>query len=48
MEDNRAIWVRLREMARQRFPNDELSSKIAVREAFNTEEAAPYATDLDA
>jgi hypothetical protein len=40
--------VRLRELARQRFPDDELAAEIEARELFNTEETAVYAIDLDA
>jgi hypothetical protein len=40
MVDHRATWVRLREMARERFPDDELAAEIATREAFDTEELA--------
>jgi hypothetical protein len=40
--------VRLRELAQERFPDDELAAKITAREAFNAEEAFAYATDLDA
>jgi hypothetical protein len=38
----------LRELAQERFPDDELAAKITAREAFNAEEAFAYATDLDA
>jgi hypothetical protein len=48
MADHRAIWVRLRELAWERFPDDELAVEIAAREAFNVEESAAYAVDLDA
>jgi hypothetical protein len=48
MVNHRATWVRLREMARQRFPDDELASEIVAREAFDAEESAAYAADLDA
>jgi hypothetical protein len=40
--------VRLRELACERFPNDELAAKIAAREAFDAEETEAYAADLDA
>jgi hypothetical protein len=40
--------VRLSELARERFPDDELATEIAVREAFGAEESATYADDLDA
>jgi hypothetical protein len=48
MYDHRAIWVRLREMARQLFPDDPLAAEIAAREAFDAEESAAYAANLDA
>jgi hypothetical protein len=35
-------------MARQRFPDDPLAAEIAAKEAFDAEESATYATDLDA
>jgi hypothetical protein len=47
MVDHRATWVRLREVARERFPNDELVAEIAAREAFDTDETAAYASNLD-
>jgi hypothetical protein len=40
--------MRLRKLARERFPNNELAAEIAEREAFDTEESAAYAADLDA
>jgi hypothetical protein len=48
MEDDRATWVRLREVARQRYPNDEHAAQVTARALFDAEEAAAYATDLDA
>jgi hypothetical protein len=48
MADDRVTWVRLRELAREHFPNDELATKIAAREAFDAEETEVYAADLDA
>jgi hypothetical protein len=48
MADHRVTWVRLREVAQQRFPNDDLAAEIAVRELFDAEEMVVYATDLDA
>jgi hypothetical protein len=48
MADHRATWVRLTEVARQRFPDDDQVAKIAARALFDTEEAAAYAADLDA
>jgi hypothetical protein len=38
----------LREFARERFPDDELTAEITAREAFDAEETAAYAADLDA
>jgi hypothetical protein len=32
-------------VARQRFPVDDLTAKIAARELFDTEETVAYATD---
>jgi hypothetical protein len=40
MADHQATWARLREMVRERFPDDDLAAEIAAREAFNAEEAA--------
>jgi hypothetical protein len=48
MEDHRVTWARLREVARQRFPDDNLAAELAVRELFDAEEATAYAADLDA
>jgi hypothetical protein len=36
------------EMARVRFPDDELAAEIAARKAFDVEESATYVADLDA
>jgi hypothetical protein len=47
MEDHRATWVRLREVARQRYPDDDIVAEAAARALFDTEEAASYAADLD-
>jgi hypothetical protein len=38
MADHRATWVRLRAVARQRYPDDDMAA----------EAAASYAADLDA
>jgi hypothetical protein len=38
----------MRQMARERFPDDELAAEIAAREAFDAEEMAAYAANLDA
>jgi hypothetical protein len=48
MANHQATWVRLRELARECFPDDELAAKIAAREAFDAEEAATYVIDMDA
>jgi hypothetical protein len=48
MADHRATWVRLRELAQQRFPDDDLAAEISARELFDAEETAMYAADLDA
>jgi hypothetical protein len=48
MADHRATWVRLRELVRQRFPNDDLAAEIAARELFDAEETAAYTADMDA
>jgi hypothetical protein len=48
MADHRAIWVRLRAVARQRYPDDDMAAKAAARALFDKEEAASYAADLDA
>jgi hypothetical protein len=38
----------LREVAQQRFPDDDQSAENATRALFDAEEAAAYAADLDA
>jgi hypothetical protein len=48
MADHRATWARLREVARQRYPDDDLAAEAAVRALFDAEEAAAYVADLDA
>jgi hypothetical protein len=48
MTDHQATWVRLREVARQRYPDDDLAVEVAVRALFDAEETAVYAADLDA
>jgi hypothetical protein len=48
MSDHWATWVRLREEAWEWFPDDEVAAEIAAREAFDAEEMAAYAADLDA
>jgi hypothetical protein len=48
MADHRATWVRLREEARQRYPDDDMAAEAAARALFDVEEAASYAADLDA
>jgi hypothetical protein len=47
MADHRATWASQRELAHERFPNDEIAAEIAAREAFDAEEMATYAADLD-
>jgi hypothetical protein len=47
MADHRATWVRLRAVARQRYPDDDMAAEAAARALFDKEEAASYATDLD-
>jgi hypothetical protein len=48
MANHGATWARLREVARQRYPDDDLAAEAAARELFDAEETATYATDLDA
>jgi hypothetical protein len=48
MADHRATWARLREVARQRYPDDDLAAEAAARVLFDAEEAASYAANLDA
>jgi hypothetical protein len=48
MADHRATWVRLREVARQRYPDDDMAAEAAARARFDAEEAASYAANLDA
>jgi hypothetical protein len=40
--------VRLREVAQQRFPDDDLAAEIAVRELFDAKDVAAHAADLNA
>jgi hypothetical protein len=40
--------VRLREVVRHRFPDDDPAAEITTRELFDLEETAAYAADLDA
>jgi hypothetical protein len=47
MADHRATWARLREVARQRYPDDDMAAEAAARALFDAEEAASYAADLD-
>jgi hypothetical protein len=46
MADHHATWVRLREVAWQCFPNDDLAAEIVARELFNAEETIAYVADL--
>jgi hypothetical protein len=48
MADHRATWVRLREVAWQRYPDDDMAAGATARALFDKEAAASYATDLDA
>jgi hypothetical protein len=48
MADHRATWVRLRAVARQRYPDDDMAVEAAARALVDKEEAASYAADLDA
>jgi hypothetical protein len=48
MADHQATWVRLREVALQRYPDDDMAAEAAARALFDAEEAASYAADLDA
>jgi hypothetical protein len=47
MTDHRATWVRLREVARQRYPDDDMAAEATARALFEAEETASYAADLD-
>jgi hypothetical protein len=48
MEDHRATWVRLREVAQRRYPDEDMAAKAAARALFDADEAASYGADLDA
>jgi hypothetical protein len=48
MVDHWATWVKLREVARQRYSNDDMAAEAAARALFDAEEAASYAAYLDA
>jgi hypothetical protein len=48
MADHRATWARLREVARQRYPDDDLAAEVAARALFDAEEMAAYTADQDA
>jgi hypothetical protein len=48
MADHRATWARLREVARQRYPDDDLAAEVAARALFDAEEMAAYSADQDA
>jgi hypothetical protein len=48
MADHRATWVRLRAVARQRYPDDDMAAEAATRALFDKEEKASYAAELDA
>jgi hypothetical protein len=47
MADHRVTWVRLREVARQRYTSDDMAAEAAARALFDAKEAASYAADLD-
>jgi hypothetical protein len=47
MVDHRATWARLREVARQSYPDDDMAAEATARALFDAEEAASYAVDLD-
>jgi hypothetical protein len=47
MADHRATWARLREVAWQRYPDDDRAAEAAARALFDPEEVS-YAVDLDA
>jgi hypothetical protein len=47
MADHRVTSARLREVARQRYPDDGMTAEAAARALFDAEEAASYAADLD-
>jgi hypothetical protein len=48
MADHQATWVRLREVARQRYPDDDMAAEAVARALFDAEDASSYAADLDA
>jgi hypothetical protein len=48
MADHWATWARLRAVARQRYPDDDMAAEAAARALFDKEEVASYAADLDA
>jgi hypothetical protein len=47
MADHQVTWAGLRELVRERFPNNELATEIAAREAVNAKKTAAYAAKLD-
>jgi hypothetical protein len=48
MADHRATWARQGEVARQRYPDDDLAAEVAARALFDAEETAAYTADQDA
>jgi hypothetical protein len=48
MADHWETWVRLREVARQRFRDEDLVAELTARELFDAKETAAYAAVLDA
>jgi hypothetical protein len=48
MAEHRATWARLREVARQRYHDDDLTAEVEMRALFNIEETTMYAANLDA
>jgi hypothetical protein len=48
MADHQATSARLRELARECFPDNKLVAEIAASEVFDAKETAAYAAHLDA
>jgi hypothetical protein len=48
MAEHRVTWARLREVARQHYPDDDMVAKATVRALFDAKEAASYAANLEA
>jgi hypothetical protein len=47
MADHWTTWVRLREVARQRFPDGDLAAELTAKELLDAEKTAAYAANLD-